>query len=195
MRISDFGIQVDVPAGWYARLFQIVEPEVSPPTLHVSSRPLAERDDRMSNYATLTARAMGPNDATLALLSWSREPRQVFDGLKIERLSSNAPLQIGAEHFLPVQGVPGTQVAAYRLFTKNGRYFSLRVVFGSNNPSAGLIQTVNRILSSIVIGPSRDKQAGGDGDLVVFVPPPGLDDAPPATGASVEVGPPAGGGG
>lgn len=195
MRISDFGIRVDVPAGWYGRLFQIVQPEVSPPTLHVSSRPLVERDDRMSNYASLTASAMGADDATIALLSWSREPRQVFDGLKVERLSTPDPLQVGPEHFLPVQGVPGTQSAAYRLFTKNGRYFSLRIVFGSNNPSASLLQTVNGILSSIVIGPSRAKQVGGDGDLVVFVPPAGLDNAPPATGASVEIGAPASGGG
>lgn len=195
MIMQDFGIIVEVPRGWYGRLFQVVDPEVGPPTLHVSSRPLVERDDSVSNFATLTRGAMGAGDVTIVLVSWSREPRSVFDGLKIDRIASTGLVQIGAEHFVPVQGVPSTQTAAYRLLTMNGRYLSLLVVFGSANPSSARIKDVNAILASLVIGLSREKEIGGDGDLVRFVPPAGLDAAPAETGAAVETGQPVNAGG
>jgi len=180
MRISDFGIQVDVPATWYGRLFQIIQPSVGPPTLHVSSRPLLERDDSMSNFASYTIHQMQPTDATIALVSWSREPRAVFNGLSISRLGPQESLQIGPQHFLPVMGIASSQTSAYRLFTKMGRYFTLLVAFGTPNPSGSRINDVNAILASLQFGPSRAKQRGGNGDLVVFVPPAGLETAPPS---------------
>jgi hypothetical protein len=186
MVISDFGMSIDIPDGWYGRLFQVISPEVGPPSLHLSTHPLLEKDDSVSNYALLTADAMGPDDVTVAILSWAKRAQEVPNGLAVADLRVDDAVQLAPQHFVPVNGVSPRQSSAFRMFTKNGRSFSLLVVFGRMNPRSARISEVNRALATLRLGRSRDKQVGGDGDFVNFVPPAGLENAPPATGASIE---------
>ncbi|MBY0307417.1 MAG: hypothetical protein K2Q09_01620, partial [Phycisphaerales bacterium] len=61
---SDFGLELDVPDGWYGEIFRVDEPgDSGPPVLHVANTPLilGERNA----YAAEARQAMRANDAIL----------------------------------------------------------------------------------------------------------------------------------
>jgi hypothetical protein len=112
MIISDFGLSVEVPSGWYGRLFQIVEPLVSPPTLHIASIPLAERPDHESSYASATRSRLGPDDTVIAMINWSQAPRGNFGSVKVAELGAGDRVEVRPDDFgIPAYTIPADHPA------------------------------------------------------------------------------------
>ena len=151
MRISAYGLAVDVPSGWEARIRRL-EPAGdglrAHPVLHAGDFALPEERGDFGSGAVET---MGPSDAFIALVEY--DPSSAGTAL----FSSNVatPLQVGADDFSTqqlqrtIRGQAGTQT----FFVEGGRAFCLYVVLGSMANRHDAVPRVNAILSAIEIAP------------------------------------------
>ena len=154
MRISAYGLAVDVPSGWEARirrhrLAQTDAPRFrAHPVLHAADFALPEERGDFGSGAVETMR---PSEAFIALIEY--DPSSAGTAL----FSSNVamPLQVGADDFSTQQlqrtiwGQAGTQT----FFVDGGRAFCLYVVLGSMANRHDSVPRVNAILSAIEITP------------------------------------------
>ena len=147
MRISAYGLAVDVPSGWEARIRRHDHFHAHP-ALHVADFTLPEERGDFGSGAVET---MGPSQSFIALIEY--DPSSAGTAL----FSSNVPvpLQVGADDFSTqqlqrtIRGQAGTQ----RFFVDGGRAFCLYVVLGSMASRQHAVPRVNAILSAIEITP------------------------------------------
>lgn len=151
MRISAYGLAVNAPPGWEAR---IRRPDPagdrfrSHPVLHAADFALPEE---RGDFGSGAVEAMGPSQAFVALIEY--DPSSAGTAL----FSSNVatPLHVGAGDFSSQQlqrtlrGQAGTQ----RFFVDGGRAFCLYVVLGSMTNRHHSVPRVNALLSAIEIAP------------------------------------------
>jgi hypothetical protein len=155
MRISAYGLAVDVPSGWEARIRRHrIAPQPdgdgfrAHPVLHAADFVLPEERGDFGSGAVET---MGPSEAFIALIEY--DPSSAGTAL----FSSNVamPLRVGADDFSTqqlqrtIRGQAGTQT----FFVDGGRAFCLYVVLGSMANRHDTVPRVNAILSAIEITP------------------------------------------
>jgi hypothetical protein len=153
VRISAYGLAVDAPSGWEARIRRLTgqaagEELRSHPVLHAADFALPEERGDFGSGAVET---MGPFQAFIALIEY--HPSSAGTAL----FSSNVamPLQVRAEEFSTqqlqrtIRGQAGTQT----FFVDGGRPFCLYVVLGSMTQRHHAVPRVNAILSAIEIEP------------------------------------------
>ena len=155
MRISAYGLAVDVPSGWEARirrhglaLQSDGDQFRAHPVLHAADFALPEERGDFGSGAVETMR---PSQAFIALIEY--DPSSA--GTALFSSPAAMPLQVRDEDFSPqqlqrtIRGQAGTQ----RFFIDGGRPFCLYVVLGSMANRHHVVPRVNDILSVIEIGP------------------------------------------
>ena len=155
MRISAYGLAVDVPSGWEARIRR--HPEAlqpagdgfrAHPVLHAADFTLPEERGDFGSGAVET---MEPSQAFIALVEY--DPSSAGNALFSSDVAM--PLQVGADDFSTqqlqrtIRGQAGTQA----FFVDGGRAFCLYVVLGSMANRHHAVPRVNAILAAIEITP------------------------------------------
>jgi hypothetical protein len=146
MQIEGFGLTVDLPAGWYGRIYTNTEGSDAPRSsiFQAASVPIPDSDD---DILTATSQLIGPDGAMIMLFESPYYPS--FNG-QFEAVSGPPTLrpadaQAGWEGMNPLQSI------FVRRMVINSRYFQLRVVFGSQ-PDFNALGSVNGTLSTMAIG-------------------------------------------
>jgi hypothetical protein len=147
--IRAFGIEVEAPPGWEARVFRLADGE---PTLHAASFPLPLSDGEFGANATRHMRADGAFVSVTEYLVDGRLGPQ--EGLFAAR-QPRAIARTAFRHdmlFRPVTGQLGSQT----FFTAAGRPFALYAVVASPGALAGRLPELNVLLGSLSIeSPTR----------------------------------------
>jgi hypothetical protein len=155
VRISAYGLAVDVPSGWEARIRRhplALQPAGdgfrAHPVLHAGDFVLPEERGDFGSGAVET---MGPAQAFIALIEY--DPSSAGTAL----FSSNVamPFRVGAGDFSTqqLQRTRGGQAGTQRFFVDGGRAFCLYVVLGSMAGRHHAVPRVNAVLSAIEITP------------------------------------------
>ena len=157
MRISRYGLSVDGPPGWEARIFRR-EPgdpqEVTHPVLHACTRALpAERGDLGGGVVE----ALRPQDVFIALVEFGPDVagHGLFGPRGVPRL---APSQFGPDRLQRV--VPGRS-AAQHFFTEGGRAFCLFVVLGNHARRMALVPRAAEMVGGFAITDRETLLASG----------------------------------
>ncbi len=155
MRISAFGLAVDAPSGWEARIRR------SPPALETAGdgfryHPVLHAADfalpeERGDFGSGAVEGMRPSQAFVALIEY--DPSSAGTALFSSKVAK--PLEVGADEFSSRQlqrtlrGQAGTQ----RFFVDGGRAFCLYVVLGSMANRHHVVPRVNAVLSAVEISP------------------------------------------
>jgi len=144
MKISGYGITLNLPQAWEGRIYQ--RPE-GYPIAHAGSFALPSDDADFGSGAVI---AMGPTDAFAALLEY--DPVLAATGIFAP---PGLPLPLRARDTNPktLQRLVRGRTAVQRFFTQSGRAFCLYVVFSSNTWLHRTIAEANRILATVTIEP------------------------------------------
>ena len=155
MRISAYGLAVDVPSGWEARIRRhplALQPAGdglrSHPVLHAADFALPEERGDFGSGAVET---MAPAQAFIAMIEY--DPSSAGTALFASPVAM--PLQVGADDFSPqqLQRTIRGQAGAQQFFVDGGRAFCLYVVLGSMANRHHAVPRVNAVLSAIEITP------------------------------------------
>jgi hypothetical protein len=153
VRISAYGLAVDAPPGWEARIRRLADQPAADrlrahPMLHAADFALPEERGDFGSGAVET---MAPSQAFIALIEY--DPSSAGTALFSSKVAM--PLQVHADDFSPHQlqrtlrGQAGTQT----FFADGGRAFCLYVVLGSMANRHHAVPRVNALLSAIEIEP------------------------------------------
>jgi hypothetical protein len=153
VRIAAYGLAVDAPSGWEARIRRLAlqpagEGLRAHPVLHAADFALPEE---RGDFGSGAVESMQPSQAFIALIEY--DPSSA--GTALFSSTAAMPLQVGAADFSPqqlqrtIRGQAGTQ----RFFVDGGRAFCLYVVLGSMANRHQAVPRVNAILSAIEIAP------------------------------------------
>jgi len=144
MKISGYGIALDLPRTWEGRIYQ--RPE-GYPIVHAGSFALPPDDADFGSGAIV---AMGPTDAFAALLEY--DPLLAATGIFAP---PGLPLPLRAADTKPrtLQRLIRGRTAVQRFFTQSGRAFCLYAVFPHNAWLQRTIGEANRILQTVTIEP------------------------------------------
>lgn len=152
MRISAYGLAVDVPTGWEGRIRRdrlagLDRQEFrAHPVLHAADFALPEE---RGDFGSAAVESMQPNNAFIALVEF--HPDSV--GTALFSANVGMPRQLSADDFSPNQlqrtlrGQAGTQ----HFFVEEDRAFCLYVVLGSMANRGHVIPRVNAVLAAITI--------------------------------------------
>jgi hypothetical protein len=146
VRTEGFGLAVDAPPGWEARIFRLPD---GLPTLHVANLPLPSAD---GDFGGTALASMGDGGAFLALTEYgpALAGRGLFASPRLAAPLSSSDLDPRA-----LQRIRSGQRGAQRFFTVAGRPFCLYVVVAASGPSlAPLVREVNAVIGTIEIGTS-----------------------------------------
>lgn len=155
MRISAYGLAVDVPPGWEARirrlslpLRQAGEGFRAHPVLHAADFALPEERGDFGSGAVET---LGPSQAFIALVEY--DPSSA--GTALFSSPAAMPLQVAADDFSTqqLQRTIGGQAGTQKFFVDGGRAFCLYVVLGGMANRHHAVPRVNAVLSAIEITP------------------------------------------
>jgi hypothetical protein len=148
VKLDRYGIALDVPAGWEARIYRrpATPPEQTFPVLHAGNFPLpVERGD----FGSGAVQRMAPDNVLVVLFEYAPAATQtpLFAQRGLPRLhpESFSPRQL--QRTLP--GQSGQQA----FFTWRGRAFCLYVVLGSHARRAALVPAVARLLTGLTVAP------------------------------------------
>lgn len=155
MRISAYGLAVDAPSGWEARIRRhplaldtAGDRFRAHPALHAADFALPEE---RGDFGSGAVESMRPSQAFIALIEY--DPSSAGTAL----FSSNVemPLQVGADDFSSqqLQRTLRGQAGMQRFFVDGGRAFCLYVVLGSMANRHHVVPRVNAVLSAIEISP------------------------------------------
>jgi hypothetical protein len=155
VRVSAYGLAVDVPSGWEARIRRHrLDPHPAGeawrahPVLHAGDFALPE--DR-GDFGSGAVETMGPSEAFIALIEY--DPSSA--GTALFSAPVTMPLRVGAGDFSTqqlqrtIRGQAGTQ----KFFVDGGRAFCLYVVLGTMANRHSAVPRVNAVLSAIEITP------------------------------------------
>lgn len=145
--LSGFGVSVDVPSGWDARLYSRDEGGSARAALHVATFPLPnERGD----FGSGAVEQMGGDDVLVVLLEYDRaqtsQPLFAFPGV---------PAALAPASFSPgvlQRSRPG-QAGAQAFFSAGGRAFCLYVVIGRFAERDRLVALANQVVGALRIVP------------------------------------------
>jgi hypothetical protein len=145
--LSRAGLQIDLPDGWDARIYQrVAEADVvTRRTMHAASFALPPN---LGDYATAAVEAMQTGDVLVSLIEF--DPASAGTGLF---RSEGMPAALGADAFSPTampRAIPG-RTASQFFFSTGGRAFCLYVVLGSHTERATLLPLVNAVVRTIKV--------------------------------------------
>lgn len=155
MRISAYGLAVDVPSGWEARIRRhplALRPAGdgfrSHPVLHAADFTLPEERGDFGSGAVETMR---PSQAFIALVEY--HPSST--GTALFSSTAAMPRQLAADDFTShqLQRTIRGQAGAQRFFVDGERAFCLYVALGSMANRQQAVPRVNAVLSAIEIAP------------------------------------------
>lgn len=151
-RVEGFGIRVDLPEGWWGRIYTQTPPpdDVRSSVLQLATAPIPEGDDDVGSE---TQQQLGESGTLIVLMEspekpWFSDPAHGFELLE-------GPLVVRPSDFQPSWQSVRPQHAAFirRFKTRNGRYFLAMVVFGETTTApAQEFARANALLQSIRIG-------------------------------------------
>ncbi len=146
--LSGYGVAVDVPSGWDARLYSRGEGESARAALHAATFPLPE--DR-GDFGSGAVETMGGGDVLVVLLEYDRaqtsQPLFAFPGV---------PARLDPASFSPAllqRTLPG-QAGAQAFFSAEGRAFCLYVVIGRFADRDRLVALANQVVSAVRVLPA-----------------------------------------
>jgi hypothetical protein len=153
VRIAAYGLAVDAPSGWEARIRRLADQPAGDqyrahPVLHAADFALPEERGDFGNGAVET---MAPSHAFIALIEY--HPSSA--GTALFSSTVTMPLRVHADDLSPqqlqrtIRGQAGTQT----FFVDGGRPFCLYVVLGSMANRQHTVPRVNALLSAIEITP------------------------------------------
>jgi hypothetical protein len=142
VKIAGYGIHIDVPHGWEARIYKRPQGD---PTLHAGNFPLPVDDGDFGSEAV----ARMPNEGIFIAVTEYRgdmagQPLFAHTGVPIPVADSDLSAQ-GLQRTIPGQS------GAQRFFTEKGRPFCLYVVVGSSPSPWKLLKQANTVLKSLSI--------------------------------------------
>lgn len=142
--IRAFGIEVEAPAGWEARIFRLPDGE---PTLHAASFPLPVSDGEFGANAT---RHMKTHEAFLSVTEYKVDGK-LAPGRGL--FAAGKPHTIAARAFSPnvlLRGSHG-QLGSQLFFTDAGRPFALYAVVGSVAALGSRLPELNALLAGLAV--------------------------------------------
>jgi hypothetical protein len=152
--VSSGGVSIDVPAGWEGSFFDV--PGFSEGVLIISNRQLPSA---VSDAATEVRMPLDSGDALVWMVEYSAlcppcdefVPADAPPPLTTEALTGYDVTSDVLPRIEPISDHSSSRF----LFTTEGRFFDLRIEFGSRQPTEEALAALNRILSSIrVAAPS-----------------------------------------
>jgi hypothetical protein len=150
-------MNVDVPAGWDARIYK--RPELSVASAHAQGEPTTHAILHAANFPLPTERGdfgsgavelMRSTDVLVALVEY--HPDSAGAPLFAEQ---GLPRPMRPEDFDPStlqRRMPG-QAGAQRFFSSGGRAYALYVVLGSHRDRRRLVGLVNEVLATVELEP------------------------------------------
>ena len=144
MKISGYGIEVDLPAGWEGVIYR--RPE-GYPVLHAGDFGLPPNDGDFGIHAV---RAMGPRGAFAVLVEYN--PVLAGQGL-FSRTDTPWPLRPDAPEPRAMQRLLPQRAGVQRFFTAMGRAFCLYLVVGTAAGTTGPVKRANAVLGTVLIEP------------------------------------------
>lgn len=164
VRLEEFGIAVEVPNGWDAKLYRREPPtpeDQTAPVLHIGSFALPEDD---ADFATSAVDLMEPGDVLIVLTEFAPD-RYLKPGAGLYS-QLGIPLAFSVKQFDPntmpkvLDGLIGNQ----SFFTVNERPFSLLMIVGSGSgiratvTAAEAVERARSVVASIEVAPPVAQQ-------------------------------------
>jgi hypothetical protein len=148
VKISGYGITVELPATWEGRIYK--RPEGFP-ILHAGTFALPAED---GDFGSGAVASMGSSDAFAALLEY--DPTLAYTGIFAP---NGFPLPLRGSDASPkaMQRIVRGRTAVQRFFTESGRAFCLYAVFPAGARLVSLVAHANRILQTITIDPPGEQ--------------------------------------
>ncbi len=143
--LTGYGVSVELPNGWDARLYSRGGPDAPRAALHAATFPLPnERGD----FGSGAVEMMGGDDVLVVLLEYDRA--QTSQPLFA---SAGAPTALDPAAFSPgaLQRSRAGQAGAQAFFNANGRAFCLYAVIGRSADRDRLVAVANRVVAGIRI--------------------------------------------
>ena len=141
--LSGYGIAVDVPAGWDARIYGCGDGASCRAALHAATFPLPEK---RGDFGSGAVEIMGRGDVLVVLLEYDRTRTEppLF-------ASQGVPAAIDPGTFSPsaLQRALPNQAGAQAFFTAEGRAFCLYAVLGNSRDREGLAALANQVIGAI----------------------------------------------
>jgi hypothetical protein len=142
VKISGYGIQIEVPHGWEARVYKRPEGD---PTLHAGNFPLPVDD---GDFGGAAVGRMTDEGIFIALTEYRAEMagQPLFGG-------PGLPLSLDGSELNPLalQRAISGQSGVQRFFTEAGRPFCIYVVVGNWPSPWKLVRQANRVLRTLSI--------------------------------------------
>ena len=151
MRISGFGIAVDLPTGWEGTIYRRPHGR---PILHAGDFALPPND---ADFGTTAIEAMGPAGAFAVLAEY--DPALAGQGL-FSRVDTPWPVRPDAPHPRALQRLLPGRAGLQRFFTASDRAFCLYLVIGTASGPDGPVHRANRVLATVRIEPRSDFGSG-----------------------------------
>ena len=141
MRLSRYGISVELPDGWEGRIYRRDEGDR---TLHAANFPLPSED---GHFGPTARPSLGAPGVFIALTEYGRDAAgtALFAARGVPRLRGVVPDPRGLLRTLP--GQAGVQ----RFFTAAGRAFCVYVVVGKRPSPERLVGRADAVLRTLLI--------------------------------------------
>jgi hypothetical protein len=159
MRLSAYGIEVDLPSGWEGQIYR--RPGGGRPILHAGSFALPAGD---GDFGSLAVGALGAGSSFVALLEY--DPALAGTGL-FARRGMPLPLRVAEAHARAMPRAVAGRAAVQRFFTESGRAFCLYVVISAPAGASRAVREANTVLATVRIAPAPDQvwtEATGSAD-------------------------------
>jgi hypothetical protein len=145
VRISGYGIAIDLPAGWEGVIYRR-EPQ-GRPILHAGDFGLPPND---GDFGLSSVSAMKPHGVFLVLAEYN--PEVAGQGLFVHQ-GRPWPLQPEDPSPRTMQRPRPGRAGLQRFFTARGRPFCLYLVIGTAGGTAEPIKRANAVLATVIIEP------------------------------------------
>jgi hypothetical protein len=146
--LSDFGITLSLPDGWYGEIFRVTDGvNDTGPLVHFSNSPLILGD--RSGYAGPTRQTMRPGDAIVC--AWNMPSLPHLVALGSERPGAAQGWSLLDAEDTSFEGVGPTQSSLRKTITVGERVFDLVGFFGAHPAPFRLVREVDRILATVRI--------------------------------------------
>lgn len=156
MKVARHGLEVDVPAGWNARISRrpSTNGDTVNPVVHLASFPLP---DQRGDFGSGAVERMHLDDALVVLFEYDPEatttalfaregrPRPKAADFSTRQLQRALPGQSGVQYF----------------YRESGRAFCLYVVLGSHARRAVLVPQVARLVAGLTVGRRTESRSSG----------------------------------
>ena len=157
-RLSDFGIELTLPAGWYGQIFRDTDSVMDTgPLVHFANSPLILGD--RNGYAGPTRQTMRPGDAIVC--AWNMPSLPHLLALGGERVGPTRGWSLAGADDATFEGVGDGRSSLRKAIIVGERLFDLVAFFGADPPPPALVGEVDGILATVRIDVSQGRAATG----------------------------------